>query len=634
MEKKLKRKIAGAFLLAALALNMLPTGLRAVPVYAAEEETGLCGPTECGYGTVPESVSGNDAAAFTILSAPLQVPSELDLSGKTDDEGELEADGYHWNAAGKILQLKNIHISGTVILPDDTVTIETSGDCTIGEIIGCRDMYGNPNPQKTQLIFSGDGKLTIAQRINLSGGDNNTLTVADGARVVASDGISIGASGNVNSIVTVNGILTTETDAISAGKLVVGGSGELNVFGGKGVTLYGMIHSDGSYDYNGVFTVERGGCFNAKCDEFGVRVIGAGDPCHFPADSNPDQAVSLPNREAYLPRDCMVGQAKDGMVMLERRSTGEEYPGCLTIHENHDWPDDYRRDETKHWKECTYEGCDQTTDENMHNFGDGSGDGKCVCGSRIVVTLRDAEGLIYDGGEKKPGVIVKVDIGAGDEANYKELDASGYTTDYGDNINAGMASVTVKGNGALDAPAFEQTVQYEIGRAVPTIVWSSPGQELIYTGSEAVIVPPVITLAGGETYTGTIRYSYAAGDSESYIPGLPRDVGTYTVKAGIEEQGNYTAAESTIPLTLIIDKDSQGNQTGGKPDETDNGGDTAAPGDASGENGTLPAPGDAHYIISPQTGETDMKAAWIIAFLSAITLVRKLCKRMKNIGRK
>ena len=59
-----------------------------------------------------------------------------------------------------------------------------------------------------------------------------------------------------------------------------------------------------------------------------------------------------------------------------------------------------------------------------------------------------------------------------------------------------------------------------------------------------------------------------------------------------------------------------------------------ASGDASGGNEILPASGDAHYIISPQTGETDMEAAWIIAFLSAITLVWKLCKRMKNIGRK
>lgn len=630
--RKIHRTL-GILLFAAVVLNMLPMGLRAVPVYAAEEGMELN-----AQGYLLESVSGNETAAFTMSSAPLSVPGDLDLSGNTGDEGDLETDGYHWSAASRILQLKNIYISGAVILPDDTVTIETSGNCTIAEIIGSRDMYGNPNPQKTQLTFSGDGQLTVEQRINLSGGDNNTLTVAVGAQVVARGGIVMGASGNVNSIVTVNGIMTTETDAISAGKLVVGGSGELNVLGGQGVTLNGMTRDDGSYDYAGVFTIERGGCFNAKCDEFGVRV-------YCPTGSNLDQAISLPDPEEYLPKDCMVGQAKDGMIRLERRSTGQEYPGCLTIHENHEWPDDYRKDGTKHWKECTYEGCDQTTDEHMHNFGDGSGDGKCVCGSRVVVTLCDAEGLIYDGGEKKPGVTVKVDIGAGDEADYRELDVSNYTIDYGDNTNAGMVTVTVKGHGALDAPVFEQAVQFEIGKAVPTIVWSSAGQELVYTGSEAAIVPPTVTLVGGETYTGAIQYSYAAGDSESYLPGLPQDVGTYTVRASIAEQGNYMAAESTAPLTLIISKAGQENDSSEKPDEivTDNqendssdksdetitDDNTSAP---NTENEFLPAPKDERYIICPQTGETYERLAWIIVLLSAATLAWRLRRRMKAIG--
>lgn len=644
----------GILLFAAVVLNMLPMGLRAVSVYAAEEGVILCGQhkahtkkcgyaqtTECTYGHINEcnrtateyvhinaqgylleSVSGNETAAFTMSSAPLSVPGDLDLSGNTGDEGDLETDGYHWSAASRILQLKNIYISGAVILPDDTVTIETSGNCTIAEIIGNRDMYGNPNPQKTQLTFSGDGQLTVEQRINLSGGDNNTLTVAAGAQVVARGGISMGASGNVNSIVTVNGIMTTETDAISAGKLVVGGGGELNVLGGQGVTLNGMTRDDGSYDYAGVFTIERGGCFNAKCDEFGVRV-------YCPTGSNLDQAISLPDPEAYLPKDCMVGQAKDGMIRLERRSTGQEYPGCLTIHENHEWPDDYRRDGTKHWKECTYEGCDQTTDEHVHNFGDGSGDGKCVCGSRVVVTLSDAEGLIYDGGEKKPGVTVKVDLETGDGADYRELDLSNYTTYYVDNINAGRASVAVKGKDVSDAPVFEQTVQFEIGKAVPTIVWSSTEQELTYTGSAAVIAPPTVTLVGGETYAGAIQYFYAAEDSESYLPGLPQDIGTYIIRASIAEQGNYMAAESTAPLTLIISKAGQETDSSEKPDETVAADNTSV---ESTENELLSAPKDEHYIISPQTGETYERMVWVIILLSAATLAWRLCKRMKAIG--
>ena len=61
-----------------------------------------------------------------------------------------------------------------------------------------------------------------------------------------------------------------------------------------------------------------------------------------------------------------------------------------------------------------------------------------------------------------------------------------------------------------------------------------------------------MTLVNNEQFSGTINYSYAVGGSDSFTPGLPTDAGTYTVKASIAAQGNYTAATTEIPLTLTI----------------------------------------------------------------------------------
>lgn len=75
---------------------------------------------------------------------------------------------------------------------------------------------------------------------------------------------------------------------------------------------------------------------------------------------------------------------------------------------------------------------------------------------------------------------------------------------------------------------------------------------MTYTGSQAILDPPAVTLAIGESYSGEITYHYREGAQDS-IEGLPTDAGTYTVVASIAAQGNYNAATSG-ELTLIISK--------------------------------------------------------------------------------
>lgn len=136
------------------------------------------------------------------------------------------------------------------------------------------------------------------------------------------------------------------------------------------------------------------------------------------------------------------------------------------------------------------------------------------------------------------------------------VDSSQYAISFTKNKNAGTAGVTVTAaeNGNYSGSA-ETT--FTIAQAVPQVAWSSTAQTLTYTGQPAAITAPAVTLVNSEEYSGEFQYSYAVDDSADYIPGLPMDAGTYTVRASIAEQDNYTAADSANALTLTIRKAEQ-----------------------------------------------------------------------------
>lgn len=448
----------------------------------------------------------------------------LDLS-TVASAGDLDTDGYHWEGASGSykLTLKNITIRGVVTLPDDTVTIVTEGSCSIHELKICKD------PDKTKLSFSGAGELSVDEHIAINGGNGNAIVVETGARVCANKGISIGASGGVDSAVTIDGTLTVEGgeyNAISAGQVIVGSGGTLNVSGAKGVVLNGR--SSGNFE--DVFIVRKSGCLVADCMEFNLKVFaGSGT---FDEAANADRAINVP--DSYMPEDCEVKQGA-GVIDLVRKSTGEVYTGPLTIHEKHEWSD--RKDSTSHWKVCTVAGCGRKSDVEKHSFDNNTR--LCQCGAKLNVVLKGTQGLIYNGQAQTPDITVTVDS--------QPLDAKNYNIEYSNHINAGEASVTVMGTEVI----FNQTKTFQIGRATPVIAWGDAVQELDYTGSTAVITAPAVTLVNDEAYSGTIQYSYTAQSSNEWMGGLPSGIGVYTVKAMIAEQDNYTAAESE-EMTLAI----------------------------------------------------------------------------------
>ena len=168
-----------------------------------------------------------------------------------------------------------------------------------------------------------------------------------------------------------------------------------------------------------------------------------------------------------------------------------------------------------------------------------------------MVTL-SPDSAVYNGTAHTPGVTVT----HGDKTLTTGAD---YTVEYGNNTNAGTATVTVSGQGNYGG-TVEKT--FTIRQAAPTLAWESTPQELTYTGKEAVIPAPKATgvngvLLGISQDTGPCQFSYAAQGSGTFTDGLPIDAGTYTIRAHVAAKGNYTAAESTNTLTLTIQKADQ-----------------------------------------------------------------------------
>ncbi len=268
-----------------------------------------------------------------------EVNLDFHKSNQTD-EGTLEIDGYHWEEASKTLTINGIKKFGMVILPQNCeVTVNVQGDDNYIKNVQFKNK-DNGVDAPIKVTFSGKGTLTVTEWINMYGADNSSFTVLDGVEFIAESGIGIGASGSVNSMVTVNGTLTVktinETDVgISAGMLRVGSTGKLSVSGNKGVWLNGMnINNDMTFE--NAFYIEQGGQFISGCVEFGIAInfgnCGYGYSVEDVTDKEAEKMLAVP--EIDLPVGYKVRVAKSKAY----GEKGEEYYGCaITIaHEKAD----------------------------------------------------------------------------------------------------------------------------------------------------------------------------------------------------------------------------------------------------------------------------------------------------------
>ena len=122
------------------------------------------------------------------------------------------------------------------------------------------------------------------------------------------------------------------------------------------------------------------------------------------------------------------------------------------------------------------------------------------------------------------------------------IPASEYTVTYGNNTNAGKATVTVNdrdgGNYVVSGTATFTITKAELsGVTVSLKGW---------TYGDTAKTPTVSGNLGG----GNVTYQYKADNASTYTSTVPTNAGTYTVKATVAESANYKAATATGSFTI------------------------------------------------------------------------------------
>ncbi len=122
------------------------------------------------------------------------------------------------------------------------------------------------------------------------------------------------------------------------------------------------------------------------------------------------------------------------------------------------------------------------------------------------------------------------------------IPASEYTVTYGNNTNAGKATVTVNaqdgGNYVVSGTATFTITKAELsGVTVSLKGW---------TYGDTAKTPTISGNLGG----GNVTYQYKADNASTYTSTVPTNAGTYTVKATVAESANYKAATTTGSFTI------------------------------------------------------------------------------------
>ena len=245
--------------------TLVNDGTVSIPDATAEDIKGLR-LTGSGLVQVPAGTGytyyTNGGAALGNLKV-----ENLDLSQVVGDQGDLETDGYHWDNTDRTLTLNGLAVTGALDLPNgaEDIKIAVQKESFVNSL-------SHPDSYRPTVRIVGREPLTVQ---HMSGDIHLTLE-RDGA--LNAGEINIGAAGNKDSIIIVNGKLTVKgsegSEGIRCGQMVIGATGVLNVSGEQGVAVFGV---NGSSDrYQGAFQIAKGGTFTANCTDYNVMVLTQG----------------------------------------------------------------------------------------------------------------------------------------------------------------------------------------------------------------------------------------------------------------------------------------------------------------------------------------------------------------------
>lgn len=389
---------------------------------------------------------------------------------------------------------------------DMAIAVEVEGEKTT-YYTSIKTAWGKLSGKTGTLRIQKD--VTSLETLTVNSGMNVTVEMDEGASLKSTaDGCCfVVESGGILNLVSGSVKHTNSSDGIALVR------GELHINGGSYISSgYGV------WNQYGTVQISNG-------------TIGAGS--QFALNNN--KAV-----KNMLAEGCAVlrvnGDDKAG-VTDEELQNEQLKSGTYTImtcyHDGFQFTDNKNGTHTHKCPYCGANRVDNPEPENcVYTFAEGSTVGTCSdCGSQMSVKC-EASGLVYDGSEQKPDVTFTIH-------GKSSTAGEGYTKDYQNNVNAGTGTVTVSG-GQIEGSV---SLEFSIEKAAPVVKWQTTSESVEYTGQQAVIKPPEVTLANGEKYEGEIKYFYKMKGStdDKFQSGLPTNVydDGYDVKAEIAASDNY-----------------------------------------------------------------------------------------------
>ena len=435
---------------------------------------------------------------LSLILLPYMAVADTSAFNVTTNEGSSENAYTYSEGVLTVNGGANITISmaeGATEPTSDRIAVTGNAEITLNGVNITGSKYDNINETDAQSAIDVSENATLI--LNLSESSQNTLTGGDGESSVGAPGIHVPSSASV----------------------VIQGSGALSVTGGNSTSTYGG---------SGIGGKSAGGSGGETC---GTVIILATGSVKITGGSGQHTSAGGADIGGGL------GTTDGGNGQGIRPVSNQE--NTYTVWGNLELPCDITIPDGA--TVTIPEGASLTVPEEVTLTNNGTIKVEGALTGNVTGTVQTkltvemvtvAKGIYtYTGEAHEPTVTIE-----GYDVN------TDYTVEYSNNTNAGEATITVKPTETGKLFGSAVTVNFTISQA--TNEWTTEPNIQGWTYNGTANTPT------GAAKFGTVSFTYASKDSETYSETAPTAAGDYVLKATVAATNNYTGLEKTVEFTI------------------------------------------------------------------------------------
>lgn len=324
---------------------------------------------------------------------------------------------------------------------------------------------------------------------------------------------------------------------------------------GDVITVKFVIADVGDCSYDSSIIMQKGSFkFTAKGNSITSLTEGTELELNRPAENGaadfsvkvdgialPNNLYSVENADTKKPVIKFTeGANLNCQSVIEIGIVGITEPIVITNNLAHQWSTQYENDADGHWKKCTVNGCDETTEKTEHGYTYTASDNiiteNCICGHEETATLKAPIGTLVYNGTAHEGANIAYSTG---------WQGGTLTVSYSNNINAGNATVSITKDGKT------ATVTFAIYPASSSLTAPTEKQNLVYNGDALELINAGSAVGGEMQYVlGTNITAAPANNWSTTIP-TGKNAGTYYIWYRVVGDGNHNdIAPACVAVTI------------------------------------------------------------------------------------